>query len=81
MEPTEREAELACGYLRGEYTEVQLNYLAHQCGSTRERMETILDSMSTRMPLANAVKFVLLCIFVHFLACTVYSLVTFYKQT
>lgn len=81
MEPTEREAELACGYLKGEYTEVQLNYLAHQCGSTRERMERIVEEMSTKMPLTTAVKFILFCMLVHFLACTVYSLVSFYKST
>lgn len=81
MEPTEREIELADRYLRGECTEVQLNYLAHQCGSDRERMERIIDSMSTRNPLASAAKFILLCIVIHFWSCAVYSLVSFYKGT
>lgn len=74
MECTDKEKSLAAAYLRGEYTEVQLNYLAHQCGSNRERMERILEKMSSETPLAQAAKFILICIFVHFLACTVYSL-------
>ena len=75
MEPTEREREIALRYLHGEYTEVQMNYLAHQCGSDRERMDRILEKISTEMPLATVAKFILGCIFLHFIACTVYSLV------
>lgn len=74
MEPTEREREIALRYLGGEYTEVQMNYLAHQCGSDRERMDVILDEISTEMPLATASRFILGCIFLCFLACTVFSL-------
>lgn len=79
MEYTEREAELACGYLKGEYTDVQLNYLAHQCGSTRERMEEILEEMAAIMPLATAAKFILICIFSHFVFCTVIALASFFR--
>lgn len=79
MKPTERERELAIGYIRGEYTEVQFNYLAHQCGSDRERMEKIVEDLSTAMPLATAAKFVLLCILAHFVACTAYSIVSFLR--
>jgi sensor histidine kinase regulating citrate/malate metabolism len=75
MESTEREREIAVRYLQGEYTEVQMNYLAHQCGSDRERMDRILEKISTEMPLATAAKFILLCMVLHFLACTAYSLV------
>lgn len=79
MEPTEKERELAHRYIRGEYTEVQFNYLAHQCGSNRERMERIVGDMSATMPLATAVKFILLCMMLNFLACTLYSLAAFYR--
>lgn len=75
MEPTEREREIALRYLGGECTEVQMNYLAHQCGSDRERMDVILDEISTEMPLAKASRIVLGYIFLCFLACTVYSFV------
>jgi hypothetical protein len=74
MTATEKERDLAIRYLRGEYTEVQMNYLAHQCGSDRERMDRILEKISTEMPLATAAKFILLCMMLHFVACTVYSL-------
>jgi hypothetical protein len=74
MTPTEKEREIALRYISGEYTEVQMNYLAHQCGSDRERMDEILDKISTEMPLAAAAKFILLCMFLHFVACTAYSL-------
>jgi hypothetical protein len=74
MAATEKERDLAIRYLRGEYTEVQMNYLAHQCGSDRERMDEILDKISTEMPLATAAKFILLCMLLHFVACTVCSL-------
>jgi hypothetical protein len=73
MEATDREREIAVRYLRGEYTEVQMNYLAHQCGSDRERMDAILEKISTEMPLANAAKFILMCMLLNFAACTVYS--------
>lgn len=81
MEATEKELEIAQKYIRGEYTEVQFNYLAHQCGSNKDRMEKIIDELGTRMPLVTAVKFILLCMFMHVLACTAYSLITFFRHT
>lgn len=75
MDATEKEKEIALKYLRGEYTEVQMNYLAHQCGSDRERMDLILEKISAEMPLATASKFILLCMLLHFMACTAYSLI------
>lgn len=75
MNPTDKELEIARRYLSGEYTEVQMNYLAHQCGSDRERMDRIIEKISTEMPLATAAKFILGCMVLHFLACTVYSLI------
>ena len=75
MDTTEREREIAIRYLRGEYTEVQMNYLAHQCGSNRERMDVILEKISTEMPLATAAKFILCCMMLHFMACAAYSLI------
>lgn len=80
MEATDRELEIAENYLRGEYTEVQFNYLVHQCGSTKERMDSILEEVSTRTPIVNAAKFLLVCIAIHFLICTAYSLATFYRD-
>lgn len=74
MEPTEREREIALRYLGGEYTEVQMNYLAHQCGSDMGRMDVILDEISTEMPLAAASRIVLGYIFLCFLACSACSL-------
>lgn len=74
IDPTEKETDLARKYLRGEYTEVQFNYLAHQCGSDRERMDRIVEKISCEAPLSMAAKFILICMIGHFLACAVYSL-------
>lgn len=79
MHPTEKELDLARGYLRGDYTEVQFNYLAHQHGSDKQRMNSILEKMSSQMPLATAAKFILICIALNFLVCTIYSIVNFTK--
>lgn len=77
MEATEREKEIASRYLTGEYTEVQFNYLLHQCGSTKERMERIIEQASFQVPLANAAKFILACLLVHFIFCLAYSFAKF----
>lgn len=79
MEATDAEADIAKRYLDGELTEVQFNYLVHNCGSTKERMECILEEMSAMLPLATAAKFLALCMMIHFAACVVYSLATFYR--
>lgn len=73
MEATEEETELASRYLRGEYNEVQFNYMTHQCGSSRDRMEEILEMISFRTPLLNAARFILICMLVHFLFCLAHS--------
>lgn len=79
-DPTEKEMDLARKYLRGEYTEVQFNYWAVQYGSDRERMERAMERISSEMPLAFAAKFILLCMLLHFMACTAYSLVSFFLE-
>lgn len=81
MNATEKELEIAQRYLRGEYTDVQFNYLTHQCGSNADRMDKIVDELATKMPLATAIKFMLLCMLMHVFACTVYSLMTFFRHS
>jgi len=74
MDATENEMDIAMRYMNGEYTEVQFNYLVHTSGSDAERMDRILEKLSYQTPLANACKFIVLCMFAHFAFCLVYSL-------
>lgn len=71
---TDEEMELAREYLRGHYTEVQLNYLAHSCGSDRNRMESLLEKMSYQDPMIVASKVLIGMMMFHFLACAIYAM-------
>lgn len=79
MDATEKETEIARKYLAGELTEVQMNYLAHQCGSTMERIEAIAENMATMTPIVRATKLMLFCIMFHFMACTLYAIASFVR--
>jgi hypothetical protein len=51
-----------------------MNYMASQCGSDMDRMEYILDEISSETIISNASKIILGMILFHFIACTAYSL-------
>jgi hypothetical protein len=73
-EYTEEEIDLARAYNLGHYNEVQLNYLANQIGSKKERMYDLLDKMSYSDPFVAFAKTILIMIMLHFFACTVYAI-------
>lgn len=74
MDAEEKGIELAERYLRGEYTEVQLNYLAYQMGLKPDEMESLIKRVSFGGPLVRASIVVISLIFFHFFSCLCYSL-------
>jgi len=75
MNPTPREQEIARRYLYGECSELQLNYLVHTEKLDRSRIEGLIEHACYRTPLATAAKFLLTCVFAHFLVCLAYALI------
>lgn len=77
METSEKELELARKYLGQEYTEVQFNYLLVQNGIDKKKMESLLEHLSYREPMAIVVKLMLIYIMIHFGFCLAYSIAAF----
>lgn len=77
MEISEKELELARKYLGREYTEVQFNYLLVQNEIDKKRMDSILEYLSYREPMAIVVKLMLIYIMIHFGFCLAYSIAAF----
>ena len=57
MNYSSKENQLARDYLDGQYNEIQFNYMIYQIGSTKEKMEDLVDNLAYKIPLLMALKF------------------------
>jgi hypothetical protein len=73
MEYTEDELALARKHMSGECTEVQFNYLIHQGGMDKKKMQNLVSFLEKADPLATAAKFIVLCMMLHFAMCFIYA--------
>ena len=52
--------------MAGEYTDVQLNWILHENGMTKERLDTVSDWIAYADPSIAAIKFLTVCAFFSF---------------
>jgi hypothetical protein len=80
MQHTEEELELAKKYTRGEYTEVQFNYLIFKNNLDKNKMHELVLYIEGLEPVTTIIiKLLLAYMGFHFLFCIAYSLWQYYK--
>jgi hypothetical protein len=76
---TEKEVELARKYIRGECNETQFNYIMCMENIDKKKMEKIISELSYVEPMATAAKLMLAYMFLHFMACLIFSLMSYLR--
>lgn len=74
MNYSQNEMELAQRYIRGDLTEVQLNYLAFQNGSNKRKIRRLAKYVRSTEPFFIVVKLLIGFMMFHFFICLLYSL-------
>lgn len=73
MDYSQNEMDLAKRYIRGDLTEVQLNYLAFQNGLNKRKIRRLVRYVQSTEPFFIVVKLLIAFMMFHFFTCLLYS--------